>query len=155
MTPLPAASEIAETVGSEPWERWNPRPTRESRATAATLRRQVRRLERQKASRNRQRTSYGGSNWPRFKAEIRKRDGNTCVWCQSVTCKPVQVHHVRERVQMGGRKKVSVNRPENAACLGPKCHDLADLYRISPRQLEAVLSDRYGYVYENQEEDAA
>lgn len=102
---------------------------------------------RKELSKARQRTSYGGSDWQAFKKTIFIRDGNRCAWCSQSDCRPLTVHHVRQRVGMGGRKKVSVNYPENAITLGPLCHSDADDRRISEDQLEARLSERYGYEY--------
>ena len=125
-----------------------PKASRAMRLEKQEVARQARLKANLKRSAEKRRTSYGGGDWQAFKREIRARDGNLCQWCRKSNCMPVDVHHVRERSQMGGSKKVSVNYPENAICLGRLCHALADEYRIKPEELEGILTAKHGYVYE-------
>lgn len=125
-----------------------PKPSRASRLRAQETKRAARREERVRASATRRRQSYGGGGeWQAFRRSVLARDGYRCVWCQKPECQPLDVHHVRERVGMGGRKRVSVNLLPNAATLGRLHHAEADERRITPEQLERVLASRYGYSY--------
>ena len=154
--PLPSAEDVIESFGTEPWERPDlKKPSRAARLTKGSVRRKARRLERQQASRNKQRQDYGRRegevSWPVFKERIKSRDGRRCVMprCETPTL-GITVHHVSRTVGAGGR-----NTEDNAATLCAWCHDKAHNGHLSRRQIQAVLSDRHGFTYRDQEDDAA
>lgn len=121
-----------------------PKPARAPRLQAKQASRLTRREALQRASKARQRTTYGGSDWPAFKAHILARDGRRCVVCRDRL--GLTVHHLRT-VGSGGR-----NVDSNAASVCAACHDsLHSNGRVNRRQLQAILSERHGYVYDSEQ----
>lgn len=124
-----------------------PKPSRVERLLAQDEARRQRLRANLQRSLTKQRTSYGGSDWPAFKAHILARDGHRCVMPKCETARlGVTVHHLIH-VGAGGK-----NTDENCASLCAACHEATENGTLRRREIRAVLSDKYGYSYAGEKE---
>ncbi len=75
----------------------------------------------------------------------KQRDGQICLYgiIQKDGCNgPLSIHHIKTRGAGGS------DVPENLITLCQKHHDLAQRYRISVKDLQAILTRFFNYQYE-------
>ncbi|HXI18333.1 MAG TPA: HNH endonuclease [Chloroflexota bacterium] len=112
--------------------------TAERLRTKETARRE-RRAANLSRSRQKQRTTYGGSDWPKAKAACLARDGHRCIFRCVNQLLAVTAHHWNKTVGAGGK-----NDLPNLAALCAFCHDAAHAGRIGRESIRQCLIELHG-----------